>query len=95
MRSELERLQLIEQRLLRTPAALPAEEWQLRQLFDGELRADAAAQWQLYRGLRQAGRHQLRQELAAIHAGLYPRPFGWWPQQAHRLSGWLGWLFSF
>lgn len=78
MRPELERLHLIEQQLLNTPAALPAEDWQLRQLFDSELAVDAEAQRQLYHGLRLAGRQQLRQELRQIHERLYG---GWW--------GWL------
>lgn len=78
MRPELERLHLIEQQLLQTPAALPADEWRLRQLFDGELTLDTAAQQQLYHGLRRAGRRQLRQELRLIHAHLYAaRPDGW------------------
>ncbi|MBO2008472.1 hypothetical protein [Hymenobacter negativus] len=78
MRPELERLRLIEQQLLNTPAALPAEDWNLRLLLDGELAVDAEAQRQLYQGLRQAGRQQLRQELRQIHAQLY--------------GGWRGWL---
>ena len=62
-------------------AALPADEWHLRQLLDGELAADAEAQQQLYYGLRLAGRRQLRQELRQLHAHLYPpRPT------------WLAWL---
>ncbi|WP_201977871.1 hypothetical protein [Hymenobacter rubidus] len=75
MRPELERLRLIEQQLLNGPAALPAEDWRLRQLLDGELAADAAAQQQLYHGLRRAGRRQLGQELRQIHARLYG---SWW-----------------
>jgi hypothetical protein len=82
MRPELERLQLIEQQLLGGPAALPAPEWHLRQLLDGDLAADAEAQRQLYHGLRRAGRQQLRHELARIHQQLY----------APRASGWLAWL---
>lgn len=77
MRPELERLRLIEQQLLNTPAALPAEDWHLRQLLDGELAADAAVQQQLYHGLRLAGRQQLRQELRQIHARLYSDWFSW------------------
>lgn len=77
MRPALERLHLIEQQLLNGPAALPAEEWQLRQLFDGELAADATAQQQLYHGLRAAGRQQLRQELRQIHARLYGGRWAW------------------
>jgi len=89
MRPELERLSLIEQQLLNGPAAVPAAEWQLRLLLDGELPADAAAQQQLYRGLRAAGRRQLRRELSAIHTRLYaPRP-GFWHQQLHRMTIWL------
>lgn len=84
MRPELERLHLIEQQLRRTPAALPAEEWQLRQLFDGELALDTAAQQQLYHGLRLAGRRQLRRELQLIHVGLYaPRPGSWFARLRH------------
>jgi hypothetical protein len=82
MRPELERLHLIEQQLLNTPAALPAEDWHLRQLLDGELAADAEAQRQLYHGLRLAGRQQLRQELCQIHARLY----------TSQANGWLTWL---
>ena len=77
MRPELERLHLIEQQLLNTPAALPAEDWHLRQLLDGELAADAAVQQHLYHGLRLAGRKQLRQELRQIHARLYSDWFSW------------------
>ena len=82
MRPELERLHLIEQQLLQGSAALPAEEWHLRQLLDGELAADAEAQQQLYYGLRLAGRQQLRRELRLLHAQLY----------APRATGWLAWL---
>ncbi|MDB5269175.1 MAG: hypothetical protein JWP58_2215 [Hymenobacter sp.] len=83
MRPELERLRLIEQQLLNGPAALPAEDWNLRQLFDGELAADTATQQQLYHGLRLAGRQQLRQELRQIHAQLHGGGWAWfrrlWP----------------
>ncbi|MGY3088443.1 hypothetical protein ACVWYF_001476 [Hymenobacter sp. UYAg731] len=83
MRPELERLQLIEQQLLNGPAALPAEDWNLRQLFDGELAADTQVQQQLYHGLRMAGQQQLRQELCQIHARLYGGCRAWfcrlWP----------------
>ena len=82
MRPELERLQLIEQQLRGGPAALPAAEWHLRQLLDGDLAADAEAQRQLYHGLRLAGRQQLRRELKCIQAHLY----------APRATGWLAWL---
>ena len=78
MRPALERLHLIEQQLLNGPAALPPADWQLRQLFDGELAADTGQQQLLYRGLRRAGRQQLRHELGQMHARLY--------------GGWLGWL---
>ncbi|GAA4038517.1 hypothetical protein GCM10022409_25040 [Hymenobacter glaciei] len=77
MRPALSRLQLIEQQLLNSPAALPADEWHLHQLLDGELAADAAAQQQLYDGLRTAGRQQLRGELRQIHAQLYTGPWAW------------------
>ncbi len=80
MRPELERLHLIEQQLLNGPAALPAQDWNLRLLLDGELAADADAQRQLYHGLRRAGRQQLRHELQQIHARLY--------------GGWRAWLRS-
>jgi hypothetical protein len=83
MRPELERLRLIEQQLLNGPAALPAEDWNVRQLIDGELAADTDAQRQLYHGLRLAGRQQLRQELRQIHARLYGGGWAWlrrlWP----------------
>ena len=83
MRPALERLCLIEQHLLSGPAALPAADWHLRQLLDGELAADAAAQQRLYHGLRAAGRQQLRRELRAVHARLYDGPWAWlrrfWP----------------
>lgn len=74
MRPELDRLHLIEQQLLQTPAALPADEWRLRLLFDCELAAEADLQQQLYHGLHQAGRQQLKRELRAIHAQLYNSP---------------------
>ncbi|MDQ2795198.1 MAG: hypothetical protein M3Y12_14495 [Bacteroidota bacterium] len=77
MRPELKRLQIIEQQLLNGPDARPAEEWTLRQLFDGELAADTATQQQLYHGLRRAGRQQLRQELRQIHARLYGGRWAW------------------
>jgi hypothetical protein len=94
MRPELERLLLIEQQLLRGPAALPAEEWQLRQLLDGDLEADAADQQRLYHGLRLAGRCQLRRELGVIHARLYgPRPPGG-RAGARQLWGWLRALWA-
>lgn len=82
MRPELERLHLIEQQLLLGPAALPAAEWRLRQLLDGDLAADAAMQQELYHGLRLAGRQQLRGELQLIHEQLY----------APQTTGWLAWL---
>jgi hypothetical protein len=89
MRPELERLFLIEQQLLQSPAALPAAEWRLHLLLDSDLEADAAAQQQLYAGLRAAGRRQLRRELAGIHAALYPQQPGF---GLHRLVVWLrGW----
>jgi hypothetical protein len=86
MRPELERLALIEQQLLHGPAALPPAEWRLRLLLDGDLEADAAAQQQLYDGLRAAGRRQLRCELAGIHAALYPSQSGF---GLPRLVAWL------
>ena len=89
MRPHLERLRLIEQQLLASPAALPAADWHLRLLLDGDLAADAAAQQQLYRGLHLAGRHQLRRELAAIHARLYGPPASGWRAPLRRLAAWL------
>jgi hypothetical protein len=86
MRPELERLFLIEQQLLPSPAALSAAEWRLRLLLDSDLQADAEAQQQLYDGLRAAGRLQLRRELAGIHATLYPQRPGF---GLHRLAAWL------
>jgi hypothetical protein len=88
MRPELERLRLIEQQLLHGPAALPAEDWNLRLLLDGELAADTRAQQQLYRGLRLAGRHQLRQELTAIHSRLYGPPASPWARLWQQLKPW-------
>ncbi|GAB3860585.1 hypothetical protein GCM10028822_38700 [Hymenobacter terrigena] len=83
MRPELERLQLIEQQIFNGPTALPAEDWTVRRLVDGELAADVEAQQQLYHGLRRAGRQQLRQELRLIHERLYTGRFAWlrrlWP----------------
>jgi hypothetical protein len=83
MRPELERLQLIEQQLLNTPTALPAEDWNVRLLVDGELAADTLTQQQLYHSLRLAGRQQLRQELRLIHERLHTGRFTWlrrlWP----------------
>ncbi|MFD2719250.1 hypothetical protein ACFST9_11030 [Hymenobacter monticola] len=88
MRPELERLRLIEQQLMRGPAALPAEDWQLRLLLDGELAADTAAQQQLYKGLRLAGRRQLRRELAGIHTRLYGPPASPWARLWQRMKPW-------
>ncbi|GAA4501826.1 hypothetical protein GCM10023172_24230 [Hymenobacter ginsengisoli] len=91
MRPELERLQHIEEQLLRGPAAQPAAEWQLQLLLDPELQADAEAQQQLYAGLRAAGRRQLRSELAGIHTRLYGPPPEAWP---HRVASWLRGAFG-
>ncbi|MDO7873264.1 hypothetical protein Q5H93_00860 [Hymenobacter sp. ASUV-10] len=88
MRPELDRLHLIEQQLLQTPAALPASEWHLRQLFDGELTADAALQRQLYHGLHQAGRQQLKRELRTIHTQLYGSPGPRWLAALRRCWPW-------
>ena len=87
MRPELERLRLIEQQLLHGPA-LPAEDWQLCLLLDGELAADTAAQQQLYQGLRLAGRRQLRRELVDIHTRLYGPPANPWARLWQRLKPW-------
>lgn len=89
MRPALERLRLIEQQLLGTPAALAPADWRLRLLLDGDLAADTSAQQRLYRGLRAAGRQQLHQELRQIHAHLYPPQPGRWPNWLARLTGWL------
>lgn len=89
MRPELERLLLIEQQLLNGPAALPAADWQLRRLLDGDLAADAATQQRLYAGLRAAGRRQLRRELAAIHVRLYGPGARRWADWPRRMGAWL------
>lgn len=89
MRPDLERLHLIEQQLLGGPAALAPAAWRLRRLLDGELAADAAAQQRLYRGLRAAGRQQLRHELRQIHARLYESEPGRWVSWMAGLAGWL------
>ena len=78
MRPELERVQLIENQLYNNSSALPAEDWNLRLLIDGELATDTATQQQLYHGLRLAGQAQLRQEIRQIHTQLY--------------GGWRAWL---
>ncbi|SFQ30309.1 hypothetical protein [Hymenobacter arizonensis] len=89
MRPELERLALIESQLLHGPAALPAADWHLHQLLDGELHADTVAQQHLYAGLQMAGRRQLRRELAAIHAQLYAARPGGWVRKLYQFLGWL------
>jgi hypothetical protein len=90
MRPELERLQLIEQQLLPGLTAMPPADWNLRLLLDSDLADDAATQQQLYQGLRLAGRHQLRRELAAIHTRLYgPKRPAFWATWRARLSAWL------
>jgi hypothetical protein len=70
MRPALERLLHLENYLLGRPTAADAARWQLQLLTDPELAADADAQRQLYQGLREAGRQQLRRELDLIHARL-------------------------
>ena len=77
MRPELERLHRIECHLLGRPqpAAVPA--WEVQRLLDTDLDADAETQRQLYAGIRQAGRRQLRRELSAIHEQLYPARESW------------------
>jgi len=72
MRLELEQLRLVEHQVLGNPSAADAAAWRARLLADPELQADVEAQQQLYRGLQAVGRQQLRQELATIHAKLYP-----------------------
>ena len=71
MRPALERLAALERHLHESAAsaALP---------LDAALPADLAAQRQVYLALRQAGRQQLRRELAAIHEQLYGRGAGRW-----------------
>ncbi len=71
MRPELTRLHWIEQYLLGSPAPAATAAWQLQRVLDPELAADAAAQQQVYAGLRAAGRQQLRRELRTLHAQLY------------------------
>ena len=71
MRPELERLQQIEQHLLRQPSAEQLAEWRVQELLDADLGADTDLQRQLYAGLYVAGRQQLRRELGTIHQQLY------------------------
>ena len=78
MRSELNRLQRIEAFLLGQPTPAQAADWHLQTLLDPELAADAEAQQLAYRALQQAGRQQLRHELAAIHERLYGPRRSWW-----------------
>ena len=73
MRPELERLAALE-RHLREPAAAVAPPLPL----DPALAGDLAAQRQVYLALQQAGRQQLRRELAAIHQQLYGAGMGRW-----------------
>lgn len=88
MRPELARLQRIEQHLL--GPATPDAAWPLQLLTDPDLAADAGAQQQLYAGLHQAGRQQLRQELRLIHRQLYgPGAAGWLRHAATNLRTWL------
>jgi hypothetical protein len=78
MRPELERLRRLEEHLLGETALLP---------LDATLPADLDLQRQLYAGLRQAGRQQLRRELAAIHERLYGPAAGRWTWAA-LAAGW-------
>lgn len=78
MRPELERLRRLEEHLLGEVALLP---------LDAALPADLDLQRQLYEGLRQAGRQQLRHELAAIHERLYGPAAGRWTW-ARLAAGW-------
>ncbi len=79
MRPELARLYRIECHLLGLSPPVGAPAWEVQVLLDAELAADTATQRQLYASLRLAGRHQLRQELTAIHRRLYgPAPTSWW-----------------
>jgi len=84
MRPELDRLHRIEAQLLGQPQPAGAPDWQVQRLLDAELDADAQAQRQLYVGIRAAGRRQLRAELNAIHAQLYPSRPNW----LRRLLSW-------
>ena len=78
MRPELERLQLIEAYLHRRLPPASATDLEVELLLDPDLRAEVAAQRQLYRGLRAAGRRQLRGELEGIYQKLYrPRWRNW------------------
>jgi hypothetical protein len=77
MRPELERLHRIECHLQGRPQPVAAPAWEIQRLLDAELDTDAEAQRQLYAGIRQAGRRQLRRELDAIHKQLYPPRAGW------------------
>ena len=89
MRPELDRLQRLELHLLGQPTSAEAARWELELLLDPELQADADAQRAVYRGLRQAGRQQLRRELTAIHAHLYAAPGGWPGRLGAVLRAWL------
>lgn len=89
MRPDLERLAFIERQLSSGPGALPAADWHLRCLLDGDLPADAAAQQQLYHGLRLAGQRQLRAELRAIHARLYGAGWRRWLAGPRLALAWL------
>lgn len=94
MRAELERLQFVEAHVL--TGAVPTAEWAQRAQLDPELEVEAHAQRQLYRGLRAAGRQQLRHELAQIHERLYggAAPWGWWARLRQLLAGKLGGPFA-
>ena len=81
MRPELERMQLIEQHVLGPLTPEAGTRWQTLLLLDEALAKDAAAQQQLYHGIRVAGRQQLRRELQQIHEQLY-RPRRSWVQTA-------------
>ncbi|SHI38320.1 hypothetical protein SAMN02745146_0716 [Hymenobacter daecheongensis DSM 21074] len=80
MRPDLHRLHWIEHHLLGHPTPAEAADWRTQQLVDAELAADTEIQRQLYQGLYQAGRQQLRWELDQIHARL---------QHSARRRGWL------
>lgn len=91
MRPELEHLQLLEYHLRGRPTPAEAAAWQLRLRAEPALAAETNAQQLLYAALREAGRQQLRQELTAIHARLYPLHRRFWlgalVAAARRLSG--------
>lgn len=88
MRPVLEHLRLLERHLRGQPTLAETAAWQLRLHQEPKLAAETAELRQLYAGLREAGRQQLRQELAAIHARLYPPRRRSWLRAAVAAAVW-------